>query len=59
MRLCIDAFIFILIADISLRAFYKAFDKEGKFSFILSCISAICFITLIIIYTTFAVKYFV
>ena len=59
MRLCIDTFIFILISDISLRAFYKALDKEGKFSFILSGISAICFITLIIIYTTFAVKYFV
>ena len=59
MRLCIDAFIFILISDISLRAFYKALDKEEEFSFKLSFISAICFITLIIIYTTFAVKYFV
>lgn len=59
MRLWIDIFIFILISDISLRTFYKALDKEGKFSFILSSISAICFITLIIIYVNFAVKYFV
>ena len=59
MRLWIDTFIFILISDISLRAFYKAFDKEGKFSIKLSLISAICFLTLIIIYVNFAVKYFV
>ena len=59
MRLCIDTFIFVLISHISLKAFYKALDKEGKFSFILSSISAICFLTLIIIYVNFAVKYFV
>ena len=59
MRLCIDAFIFILISDISLRAFYNALDNEKGASFKLSFISAICFLTLIIIYVNFAVKYFV